>query len=200
MRHAALPRPDHVALAPGLALLRGRAHEITGPARRALALLLVARSRGSALWLGPPGASEQLAGDGVAELFEPGRLLLAAGGSDAELLWAAEEAARAGAVGLVAVELARPPGLTRVRRLHLAAEAGAPGGGGALVLLLTPGEGGAAGVETRWRADPAPGWARGGGPAWRVARLHARMAPPAAWNLHLAGETLRADIAPVEPD
>lgn len=178
------PVPDRpfVTLAPGVAFAPGRAHEIAGPARRALALLLAARTAGPVLWLGPIGASEQLTGDGIADLVEPGRMLFGAGRTTAELLWAAEEAARAGAVGMVAVELDRPPGLTPVRRLHLAAEAGA---GGTLLLLLTPGDGGAAGVESRWRADPAPGWAADGAPRWRIARLRARVDPPAAWELRL---------------
>ncbi|WP_366935317.1 hypothetical protein, partial [Amaricoccus sp.] len=175
--------PDRppVTLAPDIAFAPGRAHEITGPARRALALLIAARTAGPVLWLGPAWSPEQLMGDGIADLVEPGRIVLGAGRTATDLLWAAEEAARAGPVGLVVVELDHPPGLTPVRRLHLAAEAG----GGALVLLLTPDDGGAAGVESRWRADPAPGWAVDGAPRWRIARLRSRVAPPAAWTLRL---------------
>ncbi len=179
------PAPDLVTLAPGVALARGRAHEITGPARRTLALLLAGRMAGPVLWLHPSWASERLMGDGVAGFLEPGRLIFGAARTAAELLWAAEEALRAGVAPLVVAELPAPPALTPVRRLHLAAETGATRGVAPLMLLLTPGDGGAAGVETRWRIDPAPGWAHGGRPRWRLARLRARMAPPAVWDMAL---------------
>jgi protein ImuA len=68
-----------------------------------------------------------------------------------------------------------------VRRLHLAAQSGAElGKCRPLGLLLTPGDGGAAGVETRYRMDPAH---TPDSPRWRLDRLRARMAPPKSWQL-----------------
>jgi protein ImuA len=106
-----------------------------------------------------------------------------------------EEALRAGVVPLVVAELPEAPALTPVRRLNLAAEAGAErarhGGLEApLGLLLTPGDGGAAGAESRWHMAPlpsAPAAAAGGPRHWRLERRRARMAPPAGWTMTEAG-------------
>ena len=101
-------------------------------------------------------------------------------------------------VPLVVVDLDAPPELTAVRRLHLAAEAGALRGGAApLALLLTPGNGGAPGIETRWRLAPAPGW--GGASAsgrWQLSRARARMAPERTWEAWLEEGNLQ--LAPAE--
>jgi protein ImuA len=191
-RHA--PVADALVLAPEVALARARAHEVTGSARVAFGLLAAARLAGPVLWLQPSWKAERLMGDGLRAILEPGRLLFGRARTATELLWAAEEALRTGLVPLVVLDLPEPPALTPVRRLHLAAEAGAAEGAAPLALLLTP-EGGAPGVETRWRVDPAPGWARPGAPRWRLTRLRARMAPERTWLASLPGGRLR-----LEPD
>lgn len=178
----------------GLALARGRIHEVCGPARTALAALILAQSQGPAIWVSPGWLPERLYPPGLAEFADPGRLIFARARRPEDLLWAMEEALRSGAAPLVLADLPSPPALTPVRRLHLAAEAGAEAAGhrGRLMplgLILTPGEGGAQGVESRWQFDPAPSGstlleARN---AWVLRRLRARMAPPAAWRL--TGET-----------
>jgi protein ImuA len=195
-------RPDHPLLAraphagrPALsvvgemALATGRAHEICGGARRTLALAAAAAALaarpGTVLWIAPAWSPERLNGEGVTDWIDPGRLILVHPGRTEDLLWAMEEGLRSGAVPVVVAELPEPPPLTPVRRLHLAAETGAGQGRGApLGLLLTSGEGGAAGVESRWRLEPAHGSARAMG--WRLARLRARAAPPAEWPLDAA--------------
>lgn len=163
--------PDVVAFVPEADLARGRAHEIAGRWRQAAALMIAARMSGPVLWLQPSWMAERLMGDGVAGFLAPGRMIFGEARSAAELLWAAEEALRTGQIPLVVAELPEPPPLTPVRRLHLAAEAGATRGAGPLMLLLTPGAGGAAGVETRWTAaEPAPC----GDPRWRLTRSRGR--------------------------
>lgn len=159
---------------------------------------------GPVIWIAPGWAAEALYAPGVARLIDPGRLLLVPCPRREDLLWAAEEALRAmataGSGAVVVVELTTPPGLTPVRRLHLAASgsgaegdsagSGAPSGkgtgqGAPLGLLLTPGTGGAAGVETRWHLVPDHGPDRS---AWSLQRLRARGAGPAAWRLTATAE------------
>ncbi len=124
----AAPRPrDLQPLAGELTLRRGRLHEICGPSRLRLAAGVMARSTGPVVWIRPGWWPERLNAAGLQPLADPARLVLVRADRDEAVLWAAEEALRAGIVPLVVVETAAPPGLTPVRRLHLAAGAGAGG-------------------------------------------------------------------------
>ena len=192
-----LTRSSHRKARPGMHLLDrfplagARAHEICGPARRRLALWLMrGMTGGPVLWIRPAWHPDRLHMAGVRAEIDPALLVFVEAERGEDLLWVMEETLRAGVVPLVVADLPEPPGLTSVRRLHLAAEAGAEKTGRApLGLLLTPGDGGAAGVETRWRLDPAHGPLAEG---WRLSRLRARNAAPAAWDV-----ARQADGAPV---
>lgn len=181
-----------VALVACLPFAPARVHELTGPARRTLALMLAARLTGPVVWIGPrlarPGQWHGLMPQGVARWIDPDRLLLAAAAKDTERLWAMEEALRSRAAGLVVAELDAAPALTPVRRLLLAAE-----GGTAMGLILTP-DGAAPGVESRWRLTAAH---RPGQDAWRLDLLRARMVPPASWTL-LPGSSGEVAADPAE--
>lgn len=196
MLSSLVPDFSSVDFAAGAALARGRAHEVTGPARIFFSLYLARRMKGPVLWLQLAWAGYRLNGDGVEPIMDPCRLVVGRGRGAIDLLWCAEEALRSGLMPLVVADLPAPPTLTAVRRLHLAAEAGAEARAGAapLALLLTPEPGGTAGVETRWRLAPAPGWALDGRPRWQLRRLRARMAPEAAWEMFLdrAGDPVLA--------
>lgn len=161
------PAADLV-LAGDCAFRSGRVHEGCGRARQVLALLLAAAAKGPVIWAQPARQAALPFPAGIAGLVDPDRLLLVRVRDDIDLLWVLEEALRSGSVGLAVGDLAAPPGLTPVRRLQLAAEAG---GGRTTGLLLTPEAGGAPGVESRWQLDPAPG----GG--WTAHRRRARAAP-----------------------
>jgi protein ImuA len=198
------PARPRLPLAPcGPSLALGRAHEAAGPARRVFAALAAGAAAGPVLWIVAPrpGAPERLNPEGLCAFFEPGRLLILRCRSGIDALWAAEEALRSGAVPVTVVEPSAPPGLTPVRRLNLAAEAGAEAAGAPpLCLILTPEGGSAAAVETRWRADPLPGWgpssAPGGGPArWRFALMRDKAGPPAVWEATARGVDGPADPA-----
>jgi protein ImuA len=197
---------DQQPLAGDLTLRRGRLHEFCGPSRVMLAAGVMARSEGPVVWIRPGWGPERLNAAGLQPLANPARLLLVRADRDEAALWAAEEALRSGVVPLVVVETAALPGLTPVRRLHLAAGAGMEaaqreGTTAPLGLLLTPGQGGAAGVESRWHLAPRPSRSllMSDETAWTLTRLRARLAPPARWRLSRKGGVPDA-LHPLSPD
>jgi protein ImuA len=187
----------------GLALVRGRVHEFCGPARVALAAMVLERSEGPVIWAHPGWLPERLFPDGLWEFTNPARLILARARRPEDILWTAEEALRSGAAPLVVAELPQAPALTPVRRLNLAAEAGmeaahhrralAP-----LGLLLTPGDGGAQGAESRWHMAQAPSRSTliERHAAWVLTRRRAREHPPATWALG-RNEASQMEVRPV---
>ncbi|MDO5757047.1 MAG: hypothetical protein Q4P24_05965 [Rhodobacterales bacterium] len=182
----AFPNPAPPATRPALkvkgdlALPLARLHEACGPARHTLAMVIAAATQGPVLWIAPPWQGAALNPDGMVAFAGPERFIWIAPERPADILWTLEEALRSGAAPLMVADLAGPPGLTPVRRLHLAAETGAAQGAGApLGLILTPDSGGAPGIETRWHMAPAHAAMEG----WSLTRLRARTAPPAAWHL-----------------
>lgn len=196
--------PPHGSAAPEVALpggitpglLRARAHELCGPARLSLAVLILGQCRGAVVWILPAWRADKPYACGLSDHMAPDRLLLAQVRREEDLQWCAEEALRSGAAPAVVVEMPKLPDLTAVRRLHLAAQVGAEAaaktGAGTppLCLILTAGDGGAQGVETRWhmRATALGSAPAGEGEsAWRLERRRARTAPVAAWALTRTG-------------
>jgi len=175
-------RPAQTLLGP-LWLDRGRVHEFCGPSRHMLTVFLLRETTGPVIWVHPGWQAERLLCDGFSALADPARLILARAQRGEDVLWVMEESLRSGAAPLVVAEVSALPGLTAVRRLHLAAEAGAEvaqrlGGLPPLGLLLTPDDGGATGVESRWHLAPQHGPDR---TRWQLSRRRARRDPPAAW-------------------
>lgn len=162
-----------------MALTPARLHEFCGPARHMAAMLAAAATQGPVFWIAPDWAADRLNPDGMVALVGPERFTFLSPRQPIDLLWCLEEVLRSGAVPLAVAELPDLPNLTQVRRLHLAAETGAAEGSGApLGLILTPGEGGAPGVESRWHMAPAHTPGRLG---WTLSRRRARTLPPATW-------------------
>jgi len=146
-----------------------------------LALLAARKTSGPVFWIRHFREREYLLGDGISEILDPTRLTLITPKRTADIMWCIEEVLRAGSVPIVIAELPEPSPLTPIRRLHLAAETGAerkevnPIG-----IILTPGDGGAAGVESRWHMSPSH---KADTSHWMLQRRRARMVPPAAWGL-----------------
>lgn len=182
---------QHMRPAPQLRLMGAldmpltRLHEACGPARHSFAMLVAGEMQGPVLWIAPGWAVDRLNPDGMRALTGPEngpeRFLFATPQRREDILWCMEEALRSGAAPLVVADLPGPPGLTPVRRLHLAAEEGAGRGHfRPLGLILTPEGGGAPGVETRLHMAPAHALHTD---HWRLERLRAHTGPPAAWTL-----------------
>ncbi len=177
----------------GLSLAKARAHEFCGPARRTLALILARATDGPVFWIAPAWNHDRLNGEGITAFIDPGRISFVFPKRPEDLLWSMEEVLRSGCAPLVITELPGIPGLTPVRRLHLAAETAArehkisP-----LGLILIPGQGGAPGVESRWYMKPRHSQET---QRWQLERRRARMDPPAGWTLERQGQEFRQEPA-----
>ena len=158
-----------------------RVHEFCGTARHMLALRVAARAGGAVFWIAPRHGSAALHAPGMAEWCDPRQVIFVEAKQPMDVLWSMEEILRSGVAPVVVADLPRPPEMTPVRRLHLAAEAGGNRGPARPIgLLLTPGKGGAQGIETRWCCDSVHDPQNR---AWRLERLRARMMPPKQWRL-----------------
>ena len=178
-----LPLPG--AIGPGL--MRGRVHEFCGPSRIAFALMTLSLSSGPVIWAAPAWFPERPYSCGMRDYLHPGRIIFVQCRRAEDIQWAMEEALRSGTTPIVVAEFPEPPSLTAVRRLHLAAETSLGTGQTAPIgLLLTPGSGGAQGVESRWQANPLPapsGLLDSAGIALQIRLLRARQARPQDWRL-----------------
>ena len=166
---------------PGISLTLARAHEACGQFRRSFAMMVAQNTQGPVFWVAPEWSTDRLHAEGVTPFFSPGRLTFVSPKRAEDILWCVEEILRSSAVPLVVADLPGLPALTPVRRLHLAAEIGAREGDCApLALLLTPGTGGAPGIESRWHMGPIP---QAGMDHWQLTRIRSRSAPPRRWHV-----------------
>ncbi|WP_171098586.1 ImuA family protein [Ruegeria sp. HKCCD7255] len=166
-------------LHPQITLQLGRVHEACGPARRSFALWLAGQAQGPVLWISPAWEVSRLNPIGMMPFADPARFLLVRPTRSEDLLWCMEEALRSGAAPVVIADLPGAPGLTPIRRLHLAAEQAGTMTRPPLGLVLTPEEGGAQGVETRWHMAPTY---QDKAPSWILSRRRARALPPVSWQ------------------
>ncbi len=180
-----------------IALQLGRVHEVCGPARRSFAMWLAGQMQGPVLWISPAWEPGQLHPDGMMPFADPARFIFVHPTRAEDLLWCLEEALRSGAIPLIVGDLPRAPGLTPIRRMHLAAEQGGAMARAPLGLLLTPGDGGAQGVETRWHmAANHKGEAR----RWTLTRRRARALPPVTWQATMTAARAGLHLKRVETE
>ncbi|WP_149538118.1 ImuA family protein [Siccirubricoccus phaeus] len=179
-------------------LARAALHEVLAAEPGAAAgfcALLLARSRGSVLWIAPePDAWPP----GLARFgLSPAELVLVQARRQVDGLWAMEEALRCPGVAGALLALPGEVDLTAARRLQLAAEAG-----GGLGLLLRPdaAEAAASVALTRWRVGALAGAGGAhdlGDPRWSLELLRCRGGRPRRWEVtwRPAAERLDEDAA-----
>ncbi|MCA0906356.1 hypothetical protein LCM27_08095 [Ruegeria marisrubri] len=177
--HKTARQAPGVKLHPQITLELGRVHEACGPARRSFAMWLAGQTQGPVLWISPAWEPGQLNPDGMMAFADPARFIFVHPTRAEDLLWCLEEALRSGAIPLIIGDLPGAPGLIPIRRMHLAAEQGDAMGRAPLGLLLTPGDGGAQGVETRWHMAATH---RDEARIWTLTRRRARALPPVTWQ------------------
>ncbi len=182
-------RAPQMFLDGSFAITRARVHEFCGPARTQLAAFVLQSTAGAVIWASPSWLPERIYPYGLLPFADPNRIIFARCRRPEDILWTMEEALRSGAAPVVLGDLPAAPALTPIRRLHLAAEAGAEaahrrGRPAPLGLILTS-QGGAQGVESRWHLQSAPSGMTmlENRAAWVLARLRARDAAPARWNI-----------------
>ena len=174
----------------GLSIPFTRTNEICGPSRRAFTLMLASLMQGPILWIKPHWHRQDLNAQGIVNFINPGRITFIEPKRADDVLWCMEEALRSGCIPTIIAECDSPPALTPIRRLHLAAEHGAlMSKAKMLSLILTPADGGAQGIETRWHMSPRHETHHN---RWLIERRRARMSPPAAWALDWRQHTATA--------
>jgi len=149
-------------------------------------------------WIVPGWIPGRLNPEGMLQFADPGRFTFLMPRRPEDLLWCMEEILRSGGVALVVADIPAPPALTPIRRLHLAAETGAVEGKvQPLGLILTPGDGGAQGVESRWHMAGAHGAHGAEQAGWVLSRRRARNAPVKSWAVGAGkgGLFLTANVA-----
>ncbi len=101
------------------------------------------------MWIRENWDTTQINPTGFVDFVEPAALTVCNTGNQSETFAVAEEALRSGAVSLIVMSLNKPFGLTKGRRLQLAARDGQSTG-----LAIIPEGMGSNAAETRWRCTP----------------------------------------------
>ena len=137
-----------------IGLEHGRVHECYGPAKLFFPFILAQRCKSPILWIRPSYSKHMVNPDGVSKWVNPHRFIFVNSPSFKNALWCIEESLRVGTPPLIIAELEQIPTLTQIRRMHLAAKSCKSSNIAPLPLILTPKDGSALCVETRWDIRP----------------------------------------------
>ena len=179
-----------ITFAPKLYLKSGEVHEVCGPARIRFAILVSAATKGTIIWIRPKWENTIFNSDAISCWFSPKRLLLIKSLNINDLLYSVEESLRSGIAPLVIAELPKVPKLTPMRRLNLACKTIRNNNELPVCIILTPNEGGATSIASRWFISSLPcdkppkdlfsGISHG---KWKLSRLFSKTEPKAQWTL-----------------
>jgi protein ImuA len=178
---------DFISFAPNLYLKLGKMHEICGPAKIRIAMLIGAKTKGLIVWV-----DFIINTDSISDWFSPSRLLFVNAKSKNDLFSATEEVLRSGLSEITITELPEAPNSLQMRHINLAMTSGVKlnNNKSPLGLILSPNKGGATSIESRWYASTLPCWEklttddRGSSKQkWSIKRLFSRVGPVKGWSI-----------------
>ncbi len=151
---------QYIEFAPNIYLKIGKIHEVLGPAKIRLAILIGAKTKGLIVWIRPDWSDFSINTDAISSWFSPNQLLLINAKNKNDLFFATEEVLRSGISEVTIAEFPQIPNSLQMRRIHLAINSGIKSNNTnqPLGLILSPNKGGATSVDSRWYASTLPCW------------------------------------------
>ena len=150
----------HVEFAPNIYLKIGKIHELCGPAKIRMAILIGAKTKGLIAWIRPDWEEFIINADSISYWFSPNQLLFINAKNKNDLFFATEEVLRSGISEVTITELPKIPSSLHMRRINFALNSGfkSKTAKNPLSLILSPNRGGLTSVESRWYASNLPCW------------------------------------------
>lgn len=170
---------ETITLGAQIKLAKGRVHEVMGNGAEMFAILATSQATGPILWMGQQQDIASLAPTGLQDYIDPARLILVAGTSRQEVLWAADQALRLKRDGCVVIELKDGPDLRESRRLQIAAEQS-----GSLGLVLINGQASTSAAHTRWVCEAVSDQLN----CWHWQQIKNRQGDLSAWRVKWVGK------------
>ena len=127
-------------------------HEICGPAKMRIVILIGAKSTGLIVWIRPNWEEFIMNTNSISDWLSPNRLLFVNAKNKNDLFSATEEVLRSGISEVTITELPEAPNSLQMRRINLAMSSGIKSTYNSLTLglILSPNKGGATSIESCW--------------------------------------------------